>query len=80
MWSRILRVLFVAYVVMTALHIGWVVHHEPYSFDAWNVANDTHAQPGTAGRFFDYWWFEYTHSNPRFGQSVAYLGYTVEWF
>ena len=68
MWSRVLRVLFVAYVAMTALHIGWVVHHEPFAFDAWNVAIDTHAKPFTVGNFFDYWKLEYTHSNPRFGQ------------
>ncbi|MEO8549465.1 MAG: DUF6056 family protein [Kofleriaceae bacterium] len=80
MWPRILRVLFVAYVVAIAVHIGWVVHHEPFGFDAWNVAQDTHAQPITAGRFFDYWWLEYTHSNPRFGQIFAYLGYKLEWF
>jgi hypothetical protein len=80
MWPRILRVLFVAYVVATLVHIGWVVHHEPFGFDAWNVAQDTHAQPITAGRFFSYWWLELAHSNPRFGQPFAYLGYKLEWF
>jgi hypothetical protein len=80
MWSRVLRVLFVAYVVMTALHIGWVVHHEPFSFDAWNVAGDTHAKPFSVANFFDYWKLEYTHSNPRFGQTFAYLDYKLEWF
>ena len=72
--------MFVAYVVVIAVHVGWVVHHEPFGFDAWNVAVDTHAQPITPGRFFDYWWLEYTHSNPRFGQPFAYLGYKLEWF
>jgi len=80
MSPRFLRGLFVAYVAAVALHVGWVVAHEPFSFDAWNVANDTGAQPITAGRFFGYWWFEYTHSNPRFGQALTYLGYKVEYF
>ncbi len=80
MWSKILRVLFVAYVVATAWHIGWVVHHEPFGFDAWNVAVDTGAKPLTVGRFFDYWKLEYTHSNPRLGQTATYLGYKLEWF
>jgi hypothetical protein len=79
-WSRILRVLFVVYVVTTVIHIGWVVAHEPFSFDAWNVANDTHAQPFTFGRFLDYWTFEYAHSNPRIGQGLTYLAYKLEWF
>ncbi len=80
MWSKILRVLFVAYVAATAWHIGWVVHHEPFGFDAWNVAVDTGARPITAGRFFDYWKLEYFHSNPRLGQTATYLGYKLEWF
>lgn len=76
----ILRVLFIVYLAATALHIGWVVHHEPFAFDAWNVAVDTGAQPITLARFFDYWWFEYTHSNPRLGQPLAYLSYKLEYF
>ena len=79
-WPRILRGLFVAYVTLTALHIGWVMHHEPFAFDAWNMAADTHAQPITAGRFFDYWAYEFTHSNPRFGQPLTYLAYKLEYF
>jgi hypothetical protein len=80
MWSKILRGVFVAYVVAVALHIVWVVLHEPFAFDAWNIAQDTNAQPATAGHFFDYWWFEYTHSNPRLGQPLAYLAYKVDYF
>lgn len=79
-WLRVLRGLFVAYAAATALHIGWVVAHEPFTFDAWNVAVDTDAKPITLGRFFDYWWFEYTHSNPRFGQALTYLSYKLEYF
>jgi hypothetical protein len=78
--SRILRVLFVVYVATTALHIGWILAHEPFSFDAWNIAVDTHAKPFSVGRLFDYWWFEYTHSNPRLGQPLAYLSYKLEYF
>ena len=79
-WSRVLRALFVVYVTATAIHIGWVLMHEPFFFDAWNVAWDTHAKPITVGNFFDYWWHEYTHSNPRLGQVFAYLGYKLEYF
>src|SRR5262245_53327638 len=79
-WSRFLRVLFVAYVTVTAVHVGWVLAHEPFAFDAWNVAVDTHAKPATVGRFFEYWWFEYTQSNPRFGQPLTYLCYKLDWF
>jgi hypothetical protein len=80
MWSRILRALFVVYVTATAIHIGWILAHEPFFFDAWNVARDTKAQPFTIGRFFDFWWHEYTHSNPRLGQVFSYLGYKLEYF
>jgi hypothetical protein len=80
MWSKILRGVFVAYVVAVVLHIVWVVLHEPFAFDAWNIAQDTDAKPATAGHFFDYWWFEYTHSNPRLGQPLAYLAYKVDYF
>jgi hypothetical protein len=73
-------VLFGAYVVATAAHIAYVVAHEPFSFDAWNVAVDTHARPITVGRFFEYWRYEYAHSNPRLGQPVTYLTYKVAGF
>lgn len=79
-WPRVLRGLFVIYAAATALHIAWVVHHEPFGFDAWNIALDTNAQPITPARFFNYWWYEYTHSNPRFGQSLTYLAYKLEYF
>jgi uncharacterized protein DUF6056 len=78
--SRLLRALFVVYVTATAIHIGWVLAHEPFSFDAWNVAVDTRAKPFSVGNFFGYWWYEYTHSNPRLGQAFAYLGYKLEYF
>ena len=79
-WSRLLRALFVVYVTATVVHIGWVLAHEPFMFDAWNVAVDTNAEPFSIGKFFEYWWYEYTHSNPRFGQTFAYLGYKLEYF
>jgi hypothetical protein len=75
-----LRALFVVYVTATVIHIGWVIAHEPFMFDAWNVAVDTQAKPFSVGRFFEYWWYEYTHSNPRLGQNFAYLGYKLEYF
>ena len=78
--TRVLRLLFITYVMGTALHIGFVVAHEPFAFDAWNVAQDTHAQPISLGRFFDYGLFEYTHSNPRLGQWFTYLAYKLELF
>jgi hypothetical protein len=80
MSPKLLRGLFLTYVAAIAVHIGWVVAHEPFSFDAWNVAQDTGAKPITAGHFFGYWWFEYTHSNPRFGQALTYLGYKLDYF
>jgi hypothetical protein len=79
-WSRILRALFVVYVTATAIHIGWVIAHEPFFFDAWNVAVDTQSKPFSVSRFFGYWWYEYTHSNPRIGQTFTYLGYKLEYF
>lgn len=79
-WSPILRALFVVYLAATAVHIGWVLAHEPFVFDAWNVAVDTQAQPITVERFFDFWWQQYTHSNPRLGQAFTYLGYKLEYF
>jgi hypothetical protein len=76
--ARTLRVLFYAYVAVTCLHIAYVVHHEPFSFDAWNVSHDTNAQPGTIGRFFEFWHQQYTTSNPRLGQPMAYLAYKFD--
>jgi hypothetical protein len=78
--SRALRVLFVAYVAATALHIGLVMAHEPFAFDAWNIAVDTRAEPFSFGRFLDYGVFEYQHSNPRIGQWLTYLAYKLEYF
>jgi hypothetical protein len=79
-WSRVLRVLAVVYVTAAVVHVGWVMAHEPFAFDAWNVAMDTKAQPFSIGRFFDYWSYEYTHSNPRIGQAFTYLSYKLEYF
>ena len=78
--SRILRALFVLYVAATAVHIGWIVAHEPFGFDAWNVAVDTGARPFSLHNFFGYWRFEYTHSNPRIGQALTYLAYKLDDF
>jgi hypothetical protein len=78
--SRVLRVLFVVYLAATAVHIGLVMAYEPFAFDAWNLAVDTHAEPFSVARFFDYGWFEYTHSNPRIGQWLTYLAYKLEYF
>lgn len=77
---RVLCVLFVAYAIATLVHIGLVVHHEPFAFDAWNMASDTKAEAFSLGRFLRYGAFEYTHSNPRIGQWFTYLGYKLEWF
>jgi hypothetical protein len=77
---RALGALFAAYVLATAAHIAYVVAHEPFSFDAWNVAVDTHAQPITISRFFEYWRYEYAHSNPRLGQPLTYLAYKLAGF
>jgi Family of unknown function (DUF6056) len=76
----VLRVLFAVYVAATAVHIGLVMAHEPFAFDAWNIAVDTHAEPFSLARFFDYGTFEYTHSNPRIGQWLTYLAYKLEYF
>ena len=75
-----LYALFAVYVAATAVHIGLVMTHEPFAFDAWNVALDTGAQPFSFRRFLDYGTFEYTHSNPRLGQWLAYLAYKLEYF
>lgn len=74
------RALFLAYLGATAVHIGWVMLHEPFYFDAWNVAVTTHAKPITPHRFFSFWWHEYTHSNPRLGQPLTYLSYKLAYF
>src|SRR5438876_918947 len=76
----VLRLLFVAYVAATAVHIGVVVFHEPFAFDAWNMAIDTGAKPFSVSSFFDYGIGQYTHSNPRVGQWFAYLAYKLEYF
>jgi hypothetical protein len=78
--ATVLRVLFVAYVVATAVHIGLVMAHEPFAFDAWNIAIDTDAQPFSLTRFLSYGAFEYAHSNPRIGQWLTYLAYKLEYF
>jgi hypothetical protein len=76
----VLRLLFVAYVLATAVHIGLVVAYEPFAFDAWNIAQDTHAEPYSFGRFLDYGAGQYLSSNPRVGQWLAYLAYKLEYF
>ena len=78
--SRTWIAAFVAYLAATAVHVGWVMHHEPFSFDAWNVAVDTHGKPFTLGRFWAYWRLEYFHSNPRIGQPLTYLCYKLAYF
>lgn len=77
--SKILRALFAVYIVATALHIAFILTQEPFSFDAWNIAVDTQAEPATPGRFFGYWWHQYTHSNPRIGQALTYLTYKLDY-
>lgn len=75
-----LRALFVVYLAATAVHIGAVVAHEPFAFDAWNVAMDTRAEPFSLSRMVDYGVYEYTHANPRIGQWLTYLAYKLIWF
>lgn len=75
-----LRALVLAYAAATAVHIGVVVAHEPFAFDAWNLAVDTRAEPFSPARWLDYGLYEYTHSNPRIGQWLAYLAYKLTWF
>lgn len=77
---RALRVLLVAYVLATAAHIGLVVAHEPFAFDAWNFAFDTGAEPFSVSRFLEYVGGQYLNSNPRIGQWFAYLAYKLEYF
>ena len=80
MWPRILRALLVAYLAATAVHIGFVMAHEPFAFDAWNTAFDTRGEPFSIGRLFEYWRDQYAHSNPRVGQAFSYLSYKLEYF
>ena len=75
--ARVLRALFFVYVAVTILHIAYVVNHEPFAFDAWNIAVDTGAKPATVERFFEFWHQQYTSSNPRIGQPMAYLAYKL---
>jgi hypothetical protein len=78
--ARMLRALFFIYVAFTIFHIAYVVYHEPFAFDAWNVAIDTHARPPSIERFFEFWYQQYTSSNPRIGQPMAYLAYKTVGF
>lgn len=78
--SYVQRVLFVAFAIATAVHIGFVMAHEPFSFDAWNLAQDTGARPFSLGNFLEYGVGQYTHSNPRIGQWLTYLAYKLEYF
>ena len=80
MVTGVLRMMFVAYVVATAVHIGVVMAHEPFAFDAWNLAVDTGAEPFSLSNFFEYGIGQYTHSNPRVGQWFTYLAYKLEYF
>jgi hypothetical protein len=74
------KALFAAYLAATIAHIVYVVAHEPFSFDAWNVAVDTHSEPATVGRLFAYWQAQYSHGNPRLGQPLTYLAYKLTGF
>ncbi len=74
---RILRALFWAYLVVTFVHIAYVVYCEPFAFDAWNIAVDTDAKPFSVANFFEFWKYMYTQSNPRIGQPMAYLAYKL---
>ncbi|CAN5890004.1 hypothetical protein BH11MYX2_BH11MYX2_03590 [soil metagenome] len=72
--------MFVAFVAITALHIGIVMHCEPFTYDAWNVARDTDAEPFSFGRWAAYGVDQYVHSNPRVGQWATYLSYKLAGF
>ncbi len=78
--SRLAVVALVTFVVATGLHIAYVTALEPFSFDAWNVADDTDAKPFSLRGLLDYWQHQYGHSNPRIGQVFTYLAYKLEWF
>lgn len=75
--AKLARGVVIAYLLATALHIAYVVAHEPFCFDAWNVAVDTRSRPASIGDFFAYWHDQYTHSNPRLGQPITYLAYKL---
>lgn len=75
----LLRALFLAYVAATALHVGWVIAHEPFAFDAWNMAFDTRAEPYSFSGMVHYIWDQYAHSNPRLGQWLSYPAYKLTW-
>lgn len=68
------------YALLTALQIGTVVRWEPFTFDAWNIAVDTNAEPFSLGRWIEYGTGQYLHSNPRLGQWFAYPAYKLELF
>lgn len=74
------RILFLLFAAATCLHIGWVMYHEPFAYDAWNMAVDTQGQPISWSRFWTYVRDQYAHSNPRFGQILTYLSYKTVWF
>jgi hypothetical protein len=78
--NGVLRLLFVAYVVATSIHIGIVMANEPFAFDAWNMAVDTGAEPYSFSNFVEYGIGQFTHSNPRVGQWFTYLAYKLEYF
>lgn len=80
MTSRVLRLLFVAYLAATAVHIGLVMAYEPFAFDAWNIAADTGAQPFSFRNWWEYGLSQYATSNPRLGQWFAYLAYKFDHF
>jgi hypothetical protein len=74
------RLLFAAFIAVTALHIGIVMHCEPFTYDAWNVARDTGAEPFSFARWGAYGIDQYVHSNPRVGQWATYLSYKIAGF
>lgn len=78
--SAVLRLLFVIYVVLTAVHIGHVLGNEPFAFEAWTVARDTNGAPFSIGNWLDYGIDQYTHANPRVGQWFTYPAYKLEYF
>ena len=79
--SGVVRLLFVAYVVATAVHIGVVMALEPFAFDAWNVAWDTQAPSRSRSATSSSTASGSTsHSNPRVGQWFTYLAYKLEYF
>ena len=77
-WFRILRALLVAYVAATAVHIGWIMAHEPFAFDAWNIAVDTGARPLSVGRFFATGGSSTRTRTRGSMQAVTYLAYKLD--